>query len=40
MDPPLSEDEGSVGTMGADGDDSEDNRFFADANEGYPEGFV
>ena len=40
MDPPLSEDEGTVVTMGADGDDSEDNRFFADANEGYPEGFV
>lgn len=31
-----------VGTRGADGRDgnSEGERFFADANEGYPEGFV
>ena len=31
-----------MGTIGADGSDgnSEGERFFADANEGYPEGFV
>lgn len=40
MDPPLSEDESAMGVDGADGGDSEGDNFFADANEGYPDGFV
>lgn len=40
MDPPLSEDEVAMGAADGNGGDSEGGSFFADANEGYPEGFV
>ena len=40
MNPLLSIDESAMGNTGADGNDSDSDRFFADANDGYPEGFV